>query len=234
MSAVVEVSGLRRHFGGIAAVDGIDLTLGEGEILAVLGPNGSGKTTLFNLISGFLRPDAGRVTFAGQNVAGWPAHRITRLGLARTFQQGAMFPNLSVRDNVTVPARISGVGDVDAILDLCGLSDAAADPAAALSFGRQRNLGIAIALATRPKALFLDEPGAGLGDEAARTLSELIRRTRDRGVSVAVIDHDMSFLLPIADRVMVLESGRTIFEGTSDEVLRDDHVIRVYLGQDLD
>jgi len=237
VSRVLEVRDLKKRFAGIAAVDGIDLSAESLEILAIIGPNGSGKTTLFNLISGFLKPTAGDILLNGERINGIPPHRLVRRGLARSFQQAMSFPNLSVRDNVEVPIHASGrrhLGDVTRILELCGLSEQEHMPANTLPYGKQRNLGIAIAMATRPQLLLLDEPAAGLGDDAARDLARLIRSIREQGVTLVVIDHDMPFLLPIADRVIVMETGKKLFEGTAADVLAHERVIEVYLGHDAE
>lgn len=235
MTPTLAVQDLKRHFGGIAAIDGLDLHVLPNEILAICGPNGSGKTTLFNVISGVLKPTSGTVLFEGQRIDGFPAHRVVARGIGRTFQQAMAFPALSVRENVEIPlcALTGSYADVDAILAQCGLAADAGQHAAVLPYGKQRNLGIAVALATRPKLLLLDEPSAGLGDEACYGLASLIRTIRGGGVTVVVIDHDMSFLLPLADRVIVMDAGKKLFEGTPDQVLAEERVIEVYLGNDL-
>jgi branched-chain amino acid transport system ATP-binding protein len=235
VSPILAVQDLKRHFGGIAAIDGLDLHVLPNEILAICGPNGSGKTTLFNVISGVLRPTSGAVLFEGQRVDGFPAHRVVARGIGRTFQQAMAFPALSVRENVEIPlcALTGSEPDVDAILSLCGLAADAEQQAGMLPYGKQRNLGIAVALATRPKLLLLDEPSAGLGDEACHGLANLIRTIRSGGVTVVVIDHDMAFLLPLADRVIVMDAGKKLFEGTPDQVLAEERVIEVYLGNDF-
>ncbi|WP_109793451.1 ABC transporter ATP-binding protein [Minwuia thermotolerans] len=233
MTAMLEASGLTKHFAGVAAVADLDVEIRRDEILAVIGPNGSGKTTLFNLLSGFLRPSAGRIAFEGRRVDGVAPHRLVRGGMARTFQQAMSFAGLTVRENVEVSIHAvgrRGFHEVDRILEECGLAEVPDYEAGTLPYGLQRNLGIAVALATVPKLLLLDEPAAGLGDEAARSLAALIRNIRDQGVTVAVVDHDMPFLMPLADRVLVMEAGRKLFEGTSDEVMSHDRVIEVYLG----
>ncbi len=234
--SLLQLTNLTKRFRGIAAVDGLELSVKENEILAIVGPNGSGKTTLFNLISGFLKPSAGEIIFDGAQIGGERPDRLVRRGIARTFQQAMSFPQLTVYENVAIPmyaSERSSSTDIDRILSKCGLQGVSRHQASTLPYGKQRKLGIAIALATRPRLLLLDEPGAGLGDDAATELSALIRDLRDEGRTVLLIDHEMPFVLPIADRVVVMESGRKLFEGTSDDLVADPRVIEVYLGHDF-
>lgn len=233
MTAMLEVAALTKAFSGVAAVDGMDFHVADGEIIAIIGPNGSGKTTLFNLISGFLRPTQGRIIFEGHRIEGVSPHKLVRSGMARTFQQAMSFAGLTVRENVEISIHAvgrKGFHDVGDILTQCGLSHVANHQAGTLPYGLQRNLGIAIALATGPRLLLLDEPAAGLGDEAAHSLAGLIRSIRDQGTSVVVVDHDMPFLMPLADRVLVMEAGHKLFEGSPQEVKSHERVIEVYLG----
>ncbi len=235
MSVLLETRALSKHFSGVAAVDEVDLRIAKGEILAVVGPNGSGKTTLFNVTSGFLKPTTGSVWFEGRRIDESAPHLLPGRGIARTFQQAMTFGELSVRETVMVPGytgRFPKV-DVNRLLRLCGLGDQAEVAGNALPYGRQRSLGVALALATSPRLLLLDEPAAGLSEEDAARLAALIRDIRDEGVSVAVIDHNMHFLLPIADRIMVMETGRVIFDGTTADMQAHQRVIDVYLGQDV-
>jgi branched-chain amino acid transport system ATP-binding protein len=235
MNAVLEVRGVRKRFAGVTALDGVDLQVRRGEILAVLGPNGSGKTTLFNVISGFLKPSAGEVLFHGSCINGAPPYRLAGRGLVRTFQQAMSFQALTVRENVEVAIHATGrrkLADVADILDMCGLGASADKPASILPYGKQRNLGVAIALAAGPELLLLDEPAAGLGDEASSDLARLIRHINAQGVALMLIDHDMPFLLPLADRVVVLEAGRTLAEGTAESIVQNQKVIDVYFGHD--
>jgi branched-chain amino acid transport system ATP-binding protein len=237
MTALLEVRSLTKHFSGVAAVDGVDMAVALGEIVAIIGPNGSGKTTLFNLVSGFLRPTAGDIRFCGRRTNGIPPHTLVTGGLARTFQQAMSFPSLTVRENIEVPGLVSkrkkGV-ELGRILDMCNLAEQAAMPAGILPYGKQRVLGVAIALATSPKLLLLDEPATGLDDEASHDLARLIHAIREEGVAVVVIDHDMPFLLPLADRVIVMEAGRVLFEGTAESVMSHERVIEIYLGNDIE
>lgn len=243
-AALLETRGLTKRFSGTLAVDDLDIAIHQGELLGIVGPNGSGKTTLFNLVSGFTSPTLGEVFFDGQNVSGFEPHRLSKLGLCRTFQQAMSFPKRTVRENIAIAAEVAAgkstgkstdmAAVLDDVLETCGLTDDADNVAMKLPHGKQRTLGIAVALASGPRLMLLDEPSAGLGDDATRDLTRLISRIRERGVTVAIIDHDMPFLLPIADRVIVLETGRKLVEGLPSEIVADPRVIEVYLGAKID
>jgi branched-chain amino acid transport system ATP-binding protein len=243
---VLETRGLARHFGGVAAVDGVDLALRDGEIRALIGPNGAGKTTLMNLLSGLLPPSRGEIRWRGENITGWSAPRRAQAGIARTMQVTSIFPNLTVADNVWLAAqRALGplaalaarerFGDVaarvEACLGLAGLSGRAEEPAASIGHGDQRLLEIAIALALGPRLLLLDEPTAGMSVkeswETVRRLREIRRRDR---LTIVIVEHDMEIVMELAERISVLHLGRTLAEGTPDEIARDPEVQRVYLG----
>jgi branched-chain amino acid transport system ATP-binding protein len=232
----LEISGLRKTFGGVVALDGVDLAVNLDEILGIVGPNGSGKTTLFNVVSGALKPTAGSVRWRGENIAGLPAHQIARKGLVRTFQQAMSFPALSVRENILIahehgalPVNGEGMSPAE-ILHFVGLKGREEEIAGSLPFGSLRRLGLALALASRPALLLLDEPAAGLNDSETEHLAELILQLPDRGVGVCLIDHDMNLIAPICRRLVVLDFGTKIAEGPPDEVLRDKKVMEVYLG----
>lgn len=235
--ASLEISGLRKNFGGVVALAGIDISIDTKRITGIIGPNGSGKTTLFNVVAGGVRPTAGRVTWRGEDITGRPSHRVARLGLIRTFQQAMSFPALTVRDNVRIGCengrrgRTAGRwGSADEILQfvgLHGLSDAAAG---SLSFGNLRRLGLAVALGAEPALLLLDEPAAGLSDSEGAALTELILRFPPSGIGVCVIDHDMALMGAICDRFVVLNFGTKIAEGAPEAVLHDPKVLDVYLG----
>lgn len=247
MTALLEVSGLRKRFGGLKAVDGVDLAVQPGERRAVIGPNGAGKTTLFNLITGYLRPDAGTVTFGGQDVTGLPTHRVSRAGIGRAFQITSIFPGLTVHDNVQLgvlarerqtrlpfgSVRGRHAGEVAEILDAVGLDEVAGERAGNLSHGDQRALELAISLALRPRLLLLDEPTAGMAPAETNRTMDLVRRiAAERSLTVLFCEHDMEVVFGTADRVLVLHQGAPLADGTPDEVRADPEVQRVYLGSE--
>lgn len=246
MSALLEVTGLSRSFGAVLAVSAVDLAIWPGEIVGIIGPNGCGKTTLFNCISGFIRPSAGSVRWREQDVTRWPMRRIARDGMVRTFQQAMSFPSAGSRANVEMALAIQAGGhgrerresavpcDSDGLLEFCGLRNPPDTPAGQLPFGDLRRLGIALALTTRPLLLLLDEPAAGLNPAEIGQLSTLLRTLRDAGVTLAVVDHDMDFLLPLVDRLVVLANGSKLTEGSPNEVRTNPAVIDVYLGASRD
>jgi branched-chain amino acid transport system ATP-binding protein len=244
---------LHRHFGGLHAVEDVSFGVRRGAIKAVIGPNGAGKTTLFNLIAGTLAPHEGEVYFRSRQITGWKAHSVARLGIARTFQTTRLFPRMSVLENVMVgrhPRTRSGFvagmlnlprtwreereshAKATAILEDLDLSEYASETAANLSFGRQRLVEFARALATEPLLLLLDEPAAGLNIYETQALARLILKIRDRGVTCLVVEHDMSLVMNISDEVLVLDQGRKIAEGPPRVIQRNPEVIRVYLGED--
>lgn len=233
MSALLEARGVSKSFGGVRAVAGVDWRLDAGEICGVVGPNGSGKTTFFNCLSGYYRLTAGSVHFDGANVTREPMRRRARRGLARTFQHAAVFTSLSPRVHlqVTHGSRLTDE-EIDAALTAVGLEALADQPAGALSFGKRRLLGVAMAAATRPRVLLLDEPTSGLNDAESTELAEYLRLLRQQGITIALVDHHMNFLLPLCDRMLLLRTGEKLWEGTPDEFVHDPVVISTYLGAD--
>ncbi len=230
-------AGLRKVFQGVAAVDGVDINVGEREILGLIGPNGAGKTTLFNLLSGTIRPDEGTVTLDGVEITGWPSYRVARSGLIRTFQIARPFNGVSVLENVAIGAlqhseSMDGAFDVaERVLDDVGLANQAAAPAATLTEGDRKRLEMAKALAARPEVLLLDEILAGLAVSDVQSMLDLIGSVRDRGIAVVLIEHRVQAVVDLVDRMVVLHVGRVLFEGTPAEVVAAPEVIDIYLGR---
>ena len=256
MSALLEVRGLVRRFGGLNAVDGVDLDVNEGEILSVIGPNGAGKTTLFNVVTGLYVADGGSIHFDGHNLVGLQPNQICALGIARTFQTVRLFPAMTVLENTMVGQHCrTRSGIFGAVLRLPGTraeerrvleqSRSALSffgnrlagyrenqPAFVLSYANRRRLEIARAMATQAKLILLDEPTAGMNPRETQEMTELIGKLRDeRGFTIVVIEHDMRLVKGVSDRVVALDYGRKIADGTYEEVANDERVVEAYLGK---
>ncbi len=248
-AVLLQVEAAVKRFGGLVAVNQVSLELRAGEILAVIGPNGAGKSTLFNLLTGVLRADGGRITLAGQRIEGWNSRRIAALGVARTFQHVLLRPAMSVLENAALGAHRRGrKGILSAIarldrheeasllreaqsqLDRVGIGHLATLPAASLALGQQRILEIARALAADPALLLLDEPAAGLRHQEKQALSDLLVTLRSQGMTILLVEHDMGFVMNLVDRIVVVDFGTKIAEGPPDTIRRDPVVLEAYLG----
>jgi branched-chain amino acid transport system ATP-binding protein len=251
--SLLDVQEVTVRFGGIVALNGLSFTIDDGQICGLIGPNGAGKTTMFNVVSRIYQPTTGRVVFDGHDLLGVPAHGIAKLGIARSFQNLALFPSMTLLQNTMTGAHSTGnVGFVRSafrigvrgeerrlereafsILHRLGLAELAFRPAAGLPFGTLKRLEIARALASKPKLLLLDEPASGLTHSEVDELSETIRTVRDQfGLTVLLVEHHMSMVMGISDKVVAMEFGSKICEGTPSEVRNDPHVIAAYLGSD--
>ncbi|MDP2726776.1 MAG: ABC transporter ATP-binding protein [Dehalococcoidia bacterium] len=235
---LLEVQGLTKHFGGLAAVSGLDFDVNVGEFVSIIGPNGAGKTTTFDVISGFERPSQGTIKFGGEDIVGLSPHKISRKGIGRTFQIVRPFLSMSVLDNVLV-AAFSKLSRNEArqyameILEFTGLQDMRDRPARELTLPSRKRLEIARALATQPRLLLLDEVFAGLNPTETEETISLIAKMRERGVSAAAgVEHIMKVVMTISDRIIVLHLGKKIAEGTPREVAKDLRVIKAYLGEE--
>lgn len=251
---ILEARGIGKRFGGVAALDGVSLGVREGEILGIMGPNGSGKTTLFNILTGLLPASDGDVLVDGRPVRGLPPHRIARMGIARTFQNLRLFPGMTTTENVLcgahqrddisvlralLPSRRRAAHEAaertraEDLLREVGLGDRIGAYASALSYGQTKRLELARALNTQPRVLLLDEPTAGMNDAQAAILLGLVRRLhRSRGLTLVVIEHNVPALVWLADRIVVLDSGRVLVDAAPEDAASDPRVIEAYLGRD--
>lgn len=252
-SHLLDVKDLSMRFGGLLAVDGVNLELGEKQILAIIGPNGAGKTTVFNCISGFYTPTSGSVRLQGESIAGLGSHTVARKGVVRTFQNVRLFKRMTALENLLVAQHqtnrasvLAGLFNTPSFrrqeaqaierslhwLDYMGLRDFANREAGNLAYGHQRRLEIARCMITDPKVLMLDEPAAGLNPQEKLDLQHLIRQLRDQyGVAILLIEHDMGLVMGVSERITVMEYGKPIAHGTPEEVRNNERVIKAYLGE---
>jgi len=250
---LLEVKNISKRFGGLQAVKDVSFAVPRGMIKAVIGPNGAGKTTLFNLVSGFIPVDTGTITFRDSAIHGKEPHQIAGLGLSRTFQHIRLFSHMTALENVLVGRHVKGRAGFLAgmlgllttrredqehreraleIMDLLGIGAFAGTDATSLSYGQQRIVELARALASEPAMLLLDEPAAGLNMRETADMARLITKVRDRGVTVLIVEHDMSLVMNISDEIVVLSYGEKIADDVPLAVQKSPHVIRVYLGED--
>jgi branched-chain amino acid transport system ATP-binding protein len=250
MTHLLEVQGLGRRFGGLTAVSGVSFSVEKGEIFGIIGPNGAGKTTLFNVIAGHYRPSAGTVAFNGDDISGHSSDEIGRRGIARTFQAVNVFKEHTVAENLRraevahrchnlfayfAHRNTAGKADLNEVARFVGLADVLDNVAGSLAYGLQKILGIGMAMMVTPKLLLMDEPAAGLNPSEKKVASQLIRRLRDElGITVLLVEHDMPLVMGVCDRILVINQGKPIAQGTPAEVKSNAAVIDAYLGEDYE
>jgi branched-chain amino acid transport system ATP-binding protein len=252
---ILHVAELSKSFGGVQAVDNISFHVEEGETVSIIGPNGAGKTTVFNLITGFYRPDAGRVHFSGTEITSMPPYRLAHLGLGRTFQNMRLFGDLTVFENLLAASlrkrgynifstvfrtsryfEVEGKGEekVRKLIDIFRLSGKEDYPAKSLPYGEQRRLELARALSIEPRLLLIDEPGAGMNPKEVMDLVETLREVKEKfSLTMLIIEHQMGLVMNLSDRVIVMDFGEKIMEGLPDEIKKDKRVIEAYLGEEF-
>ena len=230
MGVVVETRDVVKRFGGVVALDGVSVRFEAGRVYAIIGPNGSGKTTLLNVLTGFVRPDEGRVYTLGRDVTGWSPYRIARLGVARVFQLPMLFESLTVYDNVALANPGLSHGEVIELLRMVGLERLAWQRAGRLSGGQKKLLEIARALARRPRILYMDEPTAGVNPGLFDVIAGVVRAAREEGATIVIIEHNVRFVSRLADEMVAMAQGRVLVEGPPEEVVRNPLVIESYLG----
>jgi branched-chain amino acid transport system ATP-binding protein len=252
---ILKVEELTKTFGGVIALSDVSFEVGAGQIFGLIGPNGSGKTTFFNVATGFLRPDKGRILYMGKDITGMPTHLIASMGIVRTYQNTSLFDGLTVAENVRIATHTktkAGIWDavlgtsrikqergyvekkVRDLLSFAGLESKEEERADSLSYGDQRKLEIAVALAAGPKLLFLDEPAAGMNRAETDALAALVRELRSKEITVLIVEHNMTLMMELCDWILVLDYGVKLVEDIPENIVKNKEVIKVYFGEDLE